>query len=148
MYDYRKVLKKYIDSAQNADMEVLADLTESFIHKMSETNPEQVEGFLKELVLYIEPFANRKNAVAVVQNMKNDDGSAGPHWDYDTVSKVAEENEIDCVPEFYYVLNMVYSDYYCKNYTDSDYIRMAVQFLDDKDGPRDKAVRYYRAMRY
>lgn len=42
----------------------------------------------------------------------------------------------------------MYSDYYKSGRSTDDYVTMAIQFMDDKDAPDDKATRYYRAMHY
>ena len=52
------------------------------------------------------------------------------------------------VNQFFYVLNMMYSDYYNPSFTDKDYIRIAKRFCHDKDAPADKALKYYRMTNY
>lgn len=43
---------------------------------------------------------------------------------------------------------MIYSDLYESGRPDSEYVKDAVKFINDKDAPHDKAERYYRAMNY
>ena len=75
--------------------------------------------------------------------MKNKDGSMGEHWNYDTTTKVLEAKGYDFKPcDWYYVLNMVYSDYYKAGRTDDTYVEMAYDFLNDVDGPKHKAKKW------
>ena len=85
--------------------------------------------------------------------MKNDDDTEAPKWALEQTNSVAKSsnfkfdkyNEYD----YNYVMNMLYSDY-CKvlgdNYT--SYAKMTDKFLNDKDAPEGKALRYYIAMKY
>lgn len=43
---------------------------------------------------------------------------------------------------------MIYSDFYESGRADSEYVKDAVKFINDKDASHDKAERYYRAMNY
>lgn len=90
-----------------------------------------------------------EEAREAVKNLKNEDGSFGPHWDEAAVRSVYESNpELQqfnfwCV---YYVLNMVYSDYYDPAYTIRTYVKLTRDFIGDKDAPHDKVRRYIEAM--
>lgn len=70
--------------------------------------------------------------------------TVGAHWKYEDVEEVARKRNIDPdeIPEFYFVLNMMYSDYAKQSRTVDDYVELAMDFIDDK------AERYFRAMRY
>lgn len=50
--------------------------------------------------------------------------------------------------DWYYVLSMIYSDYYKSGRSDETYIGLAKDFMDDIDAPGDKAKRYYLAMKF
>ena len=81
--------------------------------------------------------------------MRNADGTVGPHWDLDQVKTVMQQRGVDVdLPDFYAVLNMIYSDYseVAKHLGISNidfYVGMAKAFLDDKDADPGKAARYY-----
>lgn len=84
--------------------------------------------------------------------MKNEDGTSGPHWNMEQAKQIMQQNGIDCDPaEFYVALNMMYSDY-CKvakkyNINESGYYaHMAKAFLDDKDAEDGKLMRYYECV--
>lgn len=91
----------------------------------------------------------REMAEEWVQNMKNEDGSHGPHWDMEKVQKLMKEKGIKWDPnEFYAILNALYSDY-CKvmkkHGVESDdlYVDLAYAWLNDHDARTNKAFLYY-----
>lgn len=69
----------------------------------------------------------------------------------DTVRKVVEsEPELQKYPFWcvYYVLNMMYADYYDPAFANPrTYIKLTKSFLNDKDAPKDKVRRYINAMK-
>lgn len=91
-----------------------------------------------------------------MSGLKNEDGTTGPHWDFEKAETVRNQKGIDASPlEFFVTLNMMYSDY-CKvakklgvNTVDF-YACMAEAFLDDKDaiggGGEEKLSAYYDAV--
>jgi len=86
-----------------------------------------------------------------VDGLENRDGTVGPHWSVTDINSYARNhgatyrdyNEYDLA----YVMNMVYSDYYgiVGDSVDS-YYKLALAFIEDKDAPSGKALRYYKAM--
>ena len=50
--------------------------------------------------------------------------------------------------DWYFVLSMMYSDYYKSGRSDDTYIGLAVDFLNDPDAPDGKAKKYYLAMKH
>lgn len=142
------LMHDFVDHGSTEDMVALGKMVAGFVADVGEEHPEKVDGLLHKMSCYLSPFKCRKRVVDIVSKFKNDDGTSGPHWDFDTVAKVADAEGIEDVNKFYYVLNMVYSDYYHSSFTDKDYIRMAKQFCHDKDAPADKVLRYYRMTNY
>lgn len=145
---YREIVNDFVNSEDPVDMVKLTEITEKFIDEVKDTNPDLVHRFMMKLKMYKHPFKNRERAEYAVGCLKNEDGSTGEHWDYDTTSKIAEKYGIESKPKFYYVLNMVYSDFYEPGKPDSEYVKEALKFIGDKDAPYDKVERYYRAMNY
>lgn len=87
-------------------------------------------------------------AMQWVNNMKNADGSTGPHYTMEQAKQIMDqqgysEDEVD----FFVAINMMYSDY-CKVAkrnncgTTEFYAAMAKAFLDDKDAQPEKLSRY------
>lgn len=84
-----------------------------------------------------------------VSEMVNKDGTEGEHFDCATVKRAIEMYpELKHYPFWavYYVMNMMYSDYYDSSFTTKTYIKLTKDFLDDKDAPKHKALIYAKAM--
>lgn len=86
-----------------------------------------------------------------VKQMRNEDGSTGPHWTLDQTTSVAKNNGIEFVHfneyDWNYVMNMIYSDYYGSVPNETTmYVKMARKFLEDKDAKEGKALKYWLAM--
>lgn len=87
-----------------------------------------------------------------LSKMINEDGTTGGNWNIEQTNGVAKElgytfknyNQYD----FNYVMNMMYSDYYKTLQNDTSmYGRLSIDFLEDKDSPEGKALKYYIAMK-
>ncbi|MBQ0114180.1 MAG: hypothetical protein KBT03_13705 [Bacteroidales bacterium] len=144
---YKEILNEYVESGNEIEMIHLADMTNDFVCEVKKSHPELAHDFVMKLKLYKHPMHDRETVEHIVAEFQNDDGTNGQHWDYDTTSKIAESYGID-KNVFYYVINMMYSDFYYPDKSDDRYIKDAVKFIHDKDAPVDKAERYYRAMHY
>lgn len=140
---YRELIKKYIDHASEHDMEMLTCKTDKFVEEVREHHPEMVDKFLMKIDFILNPDFTKESAKYVVGKMKNKDGTVGEHWNYDTTTKVLEAKGYHFKPcDWYYVLNMIYSDYYKQGRTDDTYVEMAYDFLADVDGPEHKAKKW------
>lgn len=146
MHTYKDIVKKLSDTASKADMEKLTDLTSEFLESIKEKMPE-VEKLIMKIDLMLNPDFTKETAEYAVSKMKNEDGTEGGHWDYDTTTSVLKSKGYDFNPcDWYYVLNMVYSDYFAKDQPDDYYFKLAYDFLKDKDAPVGKAKKYFLAM--
>lgn len=83
------------------------------------------------------------------ENLKNEDGTKGPHWSVDQVKQVMAQKGIKAEPwEFYAVMNALYSDYcsvlkkYGMNKADV-YVDLTAAWLNDADAVKNKASTYY-----
>ena len=144
---YAELIKKHIDDATEEDMELLTTKTDKFVEEVREHHPDLVEHYLMKVDLILNPHFSSETAKYAVSKLKNKDGTTGEHWSYETTCKVLSDKSFDfkrC--DWYYVLNMIYSDYYKTGRSDETYIELAYDFLEDKDAPEDKAKRYYKAM--
>lgn len=87
-----------------------------------------------------------------LSEMKNEDGTTGGHWTVEQTNNVAKNLDITLDKynqyDWNYTMNMLYSDYYGAVPNDATtYGKMAKKFLEDKDGMKGKALKYYMAMR-
>ena len=146
MAKYTEIVKKLAENATKADMETLTELTGDFLEKIRAKEPE-VDKLITKIDLMLNPDFTKETAEYAVSKMKNEDGTEGGHWDYDTTTSVLKSKGYDFNPcDWYYVLNMVYSDYFAKDQPDDYYFKLANDFLKDKDAPVGKAKKYFLAM--
>lgn len=146
MAKYTEIVKKLAENATKADMETLTELTGDFLEKIRAKEPE-VDKLITKIDLMLNPDFTKETAEYAVSKMKNEDGTEGGHWDYDTTTSVLKSKGYDFNPcDWYYVLNMVYSDYFSKDQPDDYYFKLAYDFLKDKDAPVGKAKKYFLAM--
>lgn len=120
------------------DMDILEDLFEDAY----EAAPPHIQKHIYHKLhnLAYGPHLSRDMADEWTAHMHNKDGSSGPHWSYDQTSQLAEHRNKE---DFFAVLNMMYSDYFSNSFTQQQYIQLARDFIDDKDAPEDKTLRYF-----
>lgn len=108
-----------------------------------------------EMIMYKDVYGchfNKWLLEKATQEMVNEDGTKGGHWNLEQTTMVARSNGIEFKHfneyDWNYVMNMVYSDYYgaVPNETAS-YVKIARRFLEDKDAEQGKALKYYIAMK-
>lgn len=92
---------------------------------------------------------NHERAKEWTKQMRNEDGTTGPHWTMDQVKQVMKQHGIDHdAAAFWAIINSIYSDY-CAVFkkhgvnTMEMYIDMAKAWLNDKDAVKDKAGAYF-----
>ena len=91
-------------------------------------------------------------ATYAVSKLQNADGSVGMHWTKVDTDQVAASQGILFTEfsswDWYYVLNMIYSDYYSVVGSDVNmYVALAKAWIMDVDAPKGKAFLYWSAMR-
>ena len=147
MNSFKDIVYKYGRNGKTESMEKLTELVDDFVDDIKESHSDKVSCFLTQVDLLLNPHFTKYSAKRVVSNMKNKDGSIGEHWDYETTTKVLESKGYDFNSyDWYYVLNMIYSDYYKSGRSDETYIELAHDFLSDEDAPHYKAKKYYLSM--
>lgn len=88
------------------------------------------------------------SACIAVKGMDNADGTHGGHWTVEQTTAVAEQQGVKFEHfnkyDWYYVLNMMRSDYYTMFKDDTaSYVRLAKLWLFDVDVREGKAFRYW-----
>lgn len=143
MKTFQKMIDEYLEDSSEETMHKLTHKIDCFVEEVRESHSEMVENFLMKVDLLLNPEFTKETAKYVVSKMHNKDGSVGEHWDYETTTKVLKNRGYDFNPaDWYYVLNMVYSDYYKPSRSDDVYIEFACDFLHDVDGPAHKAKKW------
>lgn len=144
---YKHILDKHIHHSSPEDMRNLAVVTDEFIEEVRYYKPDCVDKFLLKVDLLLNPHFDRATAEYAVSKMKNRDGSTGQKWSFEETSKVLRAKAYNFDPaDWYYVLNMKYSDEWEQGKSSEEYIKSAYMFLDDVDAPKDKAKKYFLAM--
>lgn len=147
MTTFKELIDKYVDNSSEEEMRMLTCKMDKFIEEVREMHPEMVDKFLMKVDLVLNPSFSKETAKLAVSKLKNKDGTTGEHWNYETTTKVLESKGYNFKPcDWYYVLNMIYSDYYKYGRSDDTYIELANDFLEDKDGTENKAKKYFKAM--
>ncbi len=84
---------------------------------------------------------NEELARKAVREMGNVDGTTGEHWTLQQTNSLVASNNLTCNKyDFYYVINMLYSDF--SNVIGNDaniYMKMSVAYIDDPDAVEGKA---------
>ena len=95
----------------------------------------------------------RETAEHWVHNMKNEDGTKGPHWTMEQTEQVRRQKNLDCDPvEFWVAMNAAHSDLskvakkYNTNSVDFyvDYVKAF--WFNDQDAVAHKLAAYYDAV--
>lgn len=149
MKSFKELVYEYGRDGDTDSMEKLTEKVDWFVRKVEEKDPELVKHFLMKVDLLLNPCFTKEAAEYAVSCMENKDGSKGEHWSYSDTTDVLKDQGYDFKePDWYFVLNMMYSDYYKSGRSDDTYFELAHDFLDDKDAPEGKAKRYYLAMHH
>ena len=90
---------------------------------------------------------NEDLAEKVVSDMENADGTSGEHWTLQQTTSLLTSNGADYNKyDFYYVMNMLYSDFCEVAGNDANtYFKMARAYIDDPDASDDKAYCLWKA---
>lgn len=155
MEDYIKRYRElYDEMAQAKDpkkMIVFGDAERWVFTMVAEQHPELAERWLSKLEAgRWHNYLSRSEAEGIAQRMQNQDGTRGPHWDYETFKAAVESLGGKMTDEPFYncwalwiAANMIYSDHYksLSKYIPKDqeplaYYSMAVEQLKDIDRPR------------
>ena len=85
------------------------------------------------------PHFDEHLAKKAVARMKNVDGTCGEHWTFEETNQLADQQGITQKADWYYVMNMLYSDYSEIYGSDINmYIRVAKAYMRDPDAPEGK----------
>lgn len=85
-------------------------------------------------------------AKTAVAEMENVNGTRGGHWSMDQTDKEAEKHGIHHKYDFYYVVNMLWSDFANTWGGDAEiYIKSAKAYMQDPDAGEGKAFKQYIA---
>ena len=138
----REMIDKIIDEGNNEKMYKLNDMLNDLIYDLKSINSKMYNEY--KTCLYELAYGKvilPEKAMEIVKEMS----PYGEHWDMETVKQVLRDNNLKFeVSDFYLVLNSVYNDY-CSIFGEEveTYIKLAKNWLDDKDAVEDKVYVYF-----
>lgn len=147
----KELLKDAMANGTIADAETVVCLLDSFVRDVRGASVEYFDKEMNCLRVKMQLYntklpLDREQAEYAVSCMRNKDGTVGEHWTYEQTTEVLRQKGYqfrDC--DWYFVLNMKYSDYYVGNANADYYIGLAKDFLSDTDAPSNWAKRYWIA---
>lgn len=141
------MLKVILNDATKEDlMNFICDL----MCELKITMPQVYETLLIDLHKNVYGFHFSKGlALKAVSELEDSNGNKGGKYSLEEANKIRRDYNISLNEyDFFYVLNMMYSDYSKLLNNDlASYVKMACLFLEDEDAPEGKALKYYLAMR-
>lgn len=144
-----KKLREYMDRVAG-DHEKEAEIHEILGHALMKLKAHDEHDFVQMMLkvhcVAYGPHFDDYMAKKAVEAMRNVDGSTGEHWTREQTDRVAEEQGIHCKADWYYTLNMFWSDY--SNIFGNDtgmYIRLAKAYITDPDAEEGKVFKLYLA---
>lgn len=134
-------------------VEMMIKCFDEVLSDIKEAHPDKYKEIKNELYVAVNGYHfNEDMLTETLSTMINDDGSKAPKWTVAETTQVARTagiaftkfNEYD----WNYTMNMIYSDY-CEVLGESvmSYVKMANKFLNDKDAPEGKALKYAMCMK-
>lgn len=145
---FKTLVHEYTKDSDTRTMEMLTDKIDWFVCKVMDEDKELAEHFIMKVDLLLNPHFTKETAEFVVSHFENKDGTKGAHWTYQQTNDVLKVKGYDFdEADWYYAMNMIWSDYYKGGRSDETYVELACDFLDDPDAPEDKAKKYYLAMK-
>lgn len=143
-------IKELFDAMQHATAEqndMAFDVVQDFADTVQKQFPNTYNKYMNRFkeIYHNHNDLTEMEAMDAVSKLKNKDGTTGPHWSVEQVEKtIPSYPELQNCPfwTLYYVLNMIYSDYYNPAFSVKTYILLAKDFIHDKDAPADKVRKY------
>lgn len=142
--------KEYLD--MSSDNEKVCELHNIICEYLDSLTLDTADPKAKRMLLKLHeldygPYFDNDIATNAVANMKNVDGTTGPHWTFTEVEEEAKKRNIDHPADLYYAINMLYSDLSSVLGKDPEkYIAVAkALYWYDPDMPEGKLFKQYVA---
>lgn len=137
-------LKKYWEHVEHDEekMRKIEEISCEALEKLRWHCPEIFWNTAYELhkVAYGTHFDEELSKMAV-SKMKNIDGTTGGYWTYEQTCQLADQHGIKHKGDFYYVMNMLRSDFLEVLGSDiNNYVRMAKAYMCDPDAAESKVL--------
>ncbi|MCD7811999.1 MAG: hypothetical protein LUG91_09180 [Ruminococcus sp.] len=119
------------------------------MEKIRKSSPEEFYSTMYKLhCLVYGPHFDEHLAKKAVAEMRNVDGTSGEHWTIQQTNSLAMQHNIKEKYDFYYVINMLHSDFSeIIGNDNSTYAKLAKAYMCDPDAPEGKAFRLWFSQR-
>lgn len=138
MHKYVEYLEK-IAGDREKKKELIEIISEA-LERIKKHCPDEFYGAMYKIhCLICGPHFDDRLAEKAVSHMKNVDGTHGEHWSMEQTNSLAAKHDIKEKADFYYVMNMMHSDY--ADVLGSDvgtYVKMAKAYMEDPDAAEGK----------
>lgn len=150
MGEFIEIMKDYSKVSDENDMWNLSRVLDKMFCDIKEMHPEMYDKYITKVKLSNKHIPwDKQQAECAVMKMRNKDGTEGEHWTYDQTTEVMDKKNYDFNPaEWYYVLNMIYSDHYSQDFNTDIYVRLAHDKMTDIDAPKNASKRMYTVKHY
>ena len=146
LHNYIKELHKHVDK-ESAFIDIMCYA----LKKLKSHDEEDYKTIMCKLHCLLHGCTfDEETAKEAVSHMRNVDGTVGEHWTYEQAYNLAQQHGIKHVPDFYWAINMLYSDLYSVMGGDvGTYTKMAkAMYFTDPDAPEGKAFKQYMATKH
>lgn len=142
MHKLRRLYHKCLELNDVDFMKMLESDYMDLMFEIKKTNPSWYKNIEKKYHMHFYgDEITEEMAKEMVCKMINEDGTTGEHWSIEDTEK---NNPHKCNKwKWYVALNMIRSDYYDVELSTERYIKMAHQWLHDKDGNKYKLIDMY-----
>lgn len=149
MHEFKKYMEKIEQHPEKyKESKKLADEMAEHLKKYC---PDSYWAIITKLhCLMYGPHFDEDTAKMAVSKMHNVDGTVGGHWTKDDTDKLALAHGIEHKCDFYYAMNMLYSDLSASMGTSADiYVKMVkALYFDDPDMVEGKLFRQWMAVAF
>lgn len=145
MTQYHKYWKAVKDNPEKT--EKLSEIVDEMHKKLKMHCPSDYYNMLSKMhcVVY-GPHFDEETAKMAVDDMHNVDDSHGGHWSMEQTNSIADQQGIKEKADFYYVMNMLWSDFNKVLGNDANlYVKMAKAYMEDPDAEKGKPFRMWLA---
>lgn len=148
MYQSIKETPKWNEGTEN-----IMHTFDKVLAMIKEAHPDKYKEIKNDLYIAVNGYHFNEDMLKdALSTMINDDGTSAPKWSVQDTTQVAKSSGIVFTNfneyDWNYVMNMIYSDY-CDvlGSNTMSYVKMANKFINDKDAPDGKALRYALCMK-
>lgn len=141
----KRMIDVAVEKGDKLEMEKLNDIMVESIYMLKELDYSKYKDL--EMKLHKLAYGNHLGehlAKEWVSEMDNKDGTMGEKWSCDETESVRMQYNVNANKwDWYAVLNMMHSDYYEAGKPTDHYVKLAKDWIMDKDVADGKTLRYY-----